>query len=129
MKYSFLTMLSVLTISCGTSSTKPTLEGWWECYKIESKNGSDTISDGRKRDCIPDPLVITSNQMAFVITDPVNYVRKDSVIYIKMIPYYKIEKLTKDEMVLLEIACMDKVDCESKEKYDEFDRRYYKKLK
>lgn len=109
-----------LFFACGATTKKNPLIGKWEEYKVERKNGADTTRNGIKLQPINN-WEFTENEFFELATpnDRLDYNVKDSVIYMKGTGWYKIEKLTLDELIVLHLKCYD----------DACHRSYFKKVK
>jgi hypothetical protein len=108
-----------ILFGCSNAQKTPSIVGKWEEYKTERQNGVDTLSDGTK--LIPfSRFEFTETKYDCGMNDPVNYIIKDSLIYMKGTAWYKIEKVAMDELVLLEV-----LDCTPDMCY----RMYFKRVK
>jgi len=100
-KVSSILVLALIFFSCG-SKKKISIVGKWKEYKVETIGGSDTTTIGIKLTPFQE-LEFTNDYFITFRKEKVIYKIKNDTIFFRNEPWYLIEKLNSDTLVILEI--------------------------
>lgn len=98
--------LLFVSFSCRSQSSSDLIIGTWQNVKKVTKDGRDTLFNGKK---FPTDLIFEFTSSKFIdktpmpITPPpVDYLVKDNILILNGRKAFYIEKLTENEMILIE---------------------------